>query len=151
MTGWRQAQLAPRQESVAHDELRTAPAAACAASARRPAGTPTRSAATRCATSTAASGPSTCPPTAGPVVDPPVGQGHVPTVAARAGEGAARRAARRARPGVAAFQGGGSIFTEPVLVVNQKAKLIEINNEYAIYDQNAQQIGRGARGRAEQR
>ena len=36
--------------------------------------------------------------------------------------------------------GGGTIFTEPVLVVNQKAKLIEINNEYAVYDQNGQQI-----------
>jgi uncharacterized protein YxjI len=36
--------------------------------------------------------------------------------------------------------GGGTIFTEPVLVVNQKAKLIEISNEYAIYDQNARQI-----------
>jgi uncharacterized protein YxjI len=32
------------------------------------------------------------------------------------------------------------VFNEPVLVVNQKAKLIEINNEYAIYDQNARQI-----------
>ena len=38
-------------------------------------------------------------------------------------------------------QGGGTIFTEPVLVVNQKAKLIEINNEYAIYDQQGTQIG----------
>ena len=37
--------------------------------------------------------------------------------------------------------GGGTIFTEPVLVVNQKAKLIEVNNEYAIYDQNGTQIG----------
>ena len=36
--------------------------------------------------------------------------------------------------------GGGTIFTEPVLVVNQKAKLIEINNEYAVYDQHGQQI-----------
>jgi len=37
--------------------------------------------------------------------------------------------------------GGGTLFTEPVLVVNQKAKLIELNNEYAIYDQNGVQIG----------
>jgi uncharacterized protein YxjI len=37
--------------------------------------------------------------------------------------------------------GGGTIFTEPVLVVNQKAKLIEINNEYAIYDANGRQLG----------
>jgi uncharacterized protein YxjI len=37
--------------------------------------------------------------------------------------------------------GGGTIFTEPVLVVNQKAKLIEVNNEYAIYDSNGRQLG----------
>jgi uncharacterized protein YxjI len=40
-----------------------------------------------------------------------------------------------------AVQGGGTIFTEPVLIVNQKAKLIEVNNEYAISDQNGRQIG----------
>ncbi len=40
-----------------------------------------------------------------------------------------------------ATQGGGTLFTEPILVVNQKAKLIEINNEYAISDQNGNQIG----------
>ena len=38
------------------------------------------------------------------------------------------------------LRGGGTIFTEPILVVNQKAKLIEINNEYAVYDQNGQQL-----------
>lgn len=38
-------------------------------------------------------------------------------------------------------QGGGTIFDEPVLVVNQKAKLIEVNSEYAIYDANGRQIG----------
>jgi uncharacterized protein YxjI len=37
--------------------------------------------------------------------------------------------------------GGGTVFTEPVLVVNQKAKLIEVNNEYAIYDADGKQIG----------
>jgi uncharacterized protein YxjI len=36
--------------------------------------------------------------------------------------------------------GGGTIFTEPVLVVNQKAKLIELNTEYAIYNQHGGQI-----------
>ncbi|MEY2419002.1 MAG: hypothetical protein QOG90_1682 [Actinomycetota bacterium] len=34
-----------------------------------------------------------------------------------------------------------SIFTESVLVVNQKAKLIELTNEYAISDQNGNKIG----------
>lgn len=38
-------------------------------------------------------------------------------------------------------QGGGSLFTEPILVVNQKAKIIEVNNEYAIFNQAGQQIG----------
>lgn len=41
----------------------------------------------------------------------------------------------------AAFAGAGTIFSEPVLVVNQKVKLIELNNEYAIYDQSGTQLG----------
>ena len=34
-----------------------------------------------------------------------------------------------------------SVFDEQVLVVNQKAKIIEITNEYAIFDQNGTQVG----------
>ena len=41
----------------------------------------------------------------------------------------------------AAFQGGGSLFTEPILVVNQKAKLIELNNQYGIFDQQGNRLG----------
>ncbi len=37
--------------------------------------------------------------------------------------------------------GGGGLFGEPVLVVNQKAKLIEVVNEYSVYDQHGNQIG----------
>ncbi|MEV6485700.1 phospholipid scramblase-related protein [Streptomyces sp. NPDC051576] len=37
--------------------------------------------------------------------------------------------------------GGGSLFNEPVLVVNQKAKLIELTNEYKVMDQNGNLIG----------
>ncbi|MEU6117141.1 phospholipid scramblase-related protein [Streptomyces sp. NPDC047117] len=37
--------------------------------------------------------------------------------------------------------GGGSLFTEPVLVVNQKAKLIEMTNEYSVFDQHGNTIG----------
>ena len=48
--------------------------------------------------------------------------------------------AARATSGVGQ-QGGGTLFTEPVLVVNQKAKLIEVHNEYAIYNQSGQQVG----------
>jgi scramblase/uncharacterized protein DUF2510 len=38
-------------------------------------------------------------------------------------------------------QGGGTLFSEPVLVVNQKVKLIEMANEYAVFDQHGRQIG----------
>jgi uncharacterized protein YxjI len=37
--------------------------------------------------------------------------------------------------------GGGTLFTEPVLVVNQKAKLIELTNEYSVFDQHGNTIG----------
>jgi hypothetical protein len=37
--------------------------------------------------------------------------------------------------------GGGTLFSEPVLVVNQKAKLLELTNEYKVFDQNGNQIG----------
>ncbi|MGZ6826541.1 MAG: phospholipid scramblase-related protein [Mycobacteriales bacterium] len=36
--------------------------------------------------------------------------------------------------------GGGTLFTEPVLVVNQKTKLIELTNQYSVYDQNGTQV-----------
>jgi len=37
--------------------------------------------------------------------------------------------------------GGGTLFTEPVLVVNQRAKLIEVTNEYAVFDAQGSQLG----------
>jgi uncharacterized protein YxjI len=40
-----------------------------------------------------------------------------------------------------AFQGGGTLFTEPVLVVNQKTKLIELTNEYSVFDAMGKQLG----------
>ncbi|WP_375478419.1 phospholipid scramblase-related protein [uncultured Jatrophihabitans sp.] len=72
-------------------------------------------------------------------VDPP-GGGNVPTVQ-RSPEKVQRDVERAGKAGVAGWQGGGSLFSESVLVVNQKAKLIEVSNEYAIYDQNARQLG----------
>ena len=54
--------------------------------------------------------------------------------------GKIRSDVERARAG-GTSPGGGTVFTEPVLVVNQKAKLIELNNEYAIFDQHGTQIG----------
>jgi len=38
-------------------------------------------------------------------------------------------------------QGGGTLFSEPVLVVNQKAKLIEVTNQYAVFNKDGAQIG----------
>ncbi|NUP44334.1 MAG: DUF2510 domain-containing protein [Streptomyces sp.] len=37
--------------------------------------------------------------------------------------------------------GGGTLFSEPVLVVNQKAKLIELVNEYSVFDQHGNTLG----------
>ncbi len=71
-------------------------------------------------------------------VDAPVGGGHVPTVKRSAAK-IERDISKAGGTGTAA--GGGTLFTEPVLVVNQKAKIIEVNNEYAIYDQNGTQLG----------
>lgn len=73
-------------------------------------------------------------------VDPPGGVSHVPTVAPRPAD-KLQKDLTKAGVEAGAAQGGGSVFTEPVLVVNQKAKLIEINSEYAIFDQNGTQIG----------
>ena len=36
--------------------------------------------------------------------------------------------------------GSGTIFTEPVLVVNQKAKIIEITNQYSVFNKDGVQI-----------
>ena len=73
-------------------------------------------------------------------VDPPGGESRVPTVnrsTEKVQSDVARAQGQTGAPGV----GGGTLFTEPVLVVNQKVKLIELNNEYAIFDQNGTQIG----------
>ena len=37
--------------------------------------------------------------------------------------------------------GGGTLFTEPVLVVNQKTKFVGVNTEYAVDDQHGRRIG----------
>lgn len=40
-----------------------------------------------------------------------------------------------------AFVGGGTLFTEPVLVVNQRTKIIELSNEYSVFDATGKQLG----------
>jgi uncharacterized protein YxjI len=67
----------------------------------------------------------------------PVGGGSVPTASANKVDKQLAKAGLTA----GSVQGGGSMFTEPVLIVNQKAKLIEITNEYAVFDQHGSQLG----------
>ncbi|MGW1230484.1 phospholipid scramblase-related protein [Streptomyces sp. NPDC002530] len=43
--------------------------------------------------------------------------------------------------GVSGAPGAGSLFNQQVLVVNQKAKLIEVTNEYSVFDQQGNTIG----------
>src|SRR3954451_5747052 len=69
-------------------------------------------------------------------VDPPTGASIVPTV----NRGADQIATDLSRAGVAAASGGGTVFTEPVLVVSQKRKIIEINSEYGVFDTRGTQI-----------
>lgn len=72
-------------------------------------------------------------------VDPVGGPANIPTVN-HAPDKIQHQVQQRAGI-VDAPAGGGTIFTESVLVVNQKMKLIELNNEYAIFSQSGQQIG----------
>ncbi|TMK53496.1 MAG: DUF2510 domain-containing protein [Actinobacteria bacterium] len=72
-------------------------------------------------------------------VDPDLSSKPPPTVD-RPAEKVVRDVAKAGATG-APGTGGGTVFTEPVLVVNQKAKLIEVNNEYAIFDAAGRQLG----------
>lgn len=47
---------------------------------------------------------------------------------------------RGAQVGGVIAGGGGTIFDEPILVVNQKAKILELNSQYSVYTQHGQQI-----------
>ena len=41
----------------------------------------------------------------------------------------------------AASDRGGTLFTEPVLVIEQRDKLVEISNEYDVYDRDGRPLG----------
>ncbi len=47
---------------------------------------------------------------------------------------------RSAGVGDVAFEGDGTIFNEPILVVNQKAKVFEVTNQYSVFDRQGRQI-----------
>jgi uncharacterized protein YxjI len=74
-----------------------------------------------------------------PGTDQPGGPAKVPTVNRATDK--VRRDVARAGVTAGATTGGGTLFTEPVLVINQKAKVIELHNEFAVYDQHGTQIG----------
>ncbi|MET9493830.1 phospholipid scramblase-related protein [Streptomyces sp. NPDC006552] len=59
----------------------------------------------------------------------------------QADAGRVQRQVQRQAGVAGAGQGGGTLFTEPVLVVNQKAKLIELTNEYSVMDQHGTVLG----------
>lgn len=92
------------------------------------------------------------PPPPAPVPPPPPPMPSTPGVAAAADTTTDERTRAKVTAqvhgqgirgaGIAdATAGGGTVFTEPVLVVNQKAKLIELNNQYKVFDQHGNQIG----------
>ncbi len=72
-------------------------------------------------------------------MDEPVGGPAVPTVQ-RSEEKIRRDVVKAGAQGTVA-PGGGTPLSEPVLVVNQKAKILELTNEYAVFDRDANQIG----------
>lgn len=67
-----------------------------------------------------------------------VGNEADPALIARMTSGDGTR--RSADVGASAFAGTGSIFDEPVLIVNQKAKIIELNNQYGVFDRTGRQL-----------
>lgn len=83
-------------------------------------------------------------PVAGPGPAPDAGSGldRIEGALSLGGKAPHQIGAQVARTGMgAAWTGDGTLFGEPILVVNQKAKLLELNNEYAIHDQHGRQVG----------
>lgn len=57
------------------------------------------------------------------------------------GSGKVARQVRKSKAKKPTWTGGGSLLTEPILVVNQEAKLFEMNAEYTVFDQHGRQVG----------
>ncbi|MCF4135768.1 DUF2510 domain-containing protein [Streptomyces sp. Tue 6430] len=69
------------------------------------------------------------------------GQPQVPAQPAAGPDPRVQRQVQQQAGVAAGGPGGGTLFSEPVLVVNQKAKLIELTNEYKVMDQQGNQLG----------
>ncbi|MFF3638636.1 phospholipid scramblase-related protein [Streptomyces sp. NPDC002250] len=74
-----------------------------------------------------------------PPVAPQQPAAHIPQQ--QSGDAKVQRQVQKQAGVAAGGPGGGTLFTEPVLVVNQKAKLIELTNEYKVMDQSGREIG----------
>lgn len=82
------------------------------------------------------------------LVDRPVGESSPADVRAQASGvvgpstvAPAPTYASMAESSVAEWGGGGTILTEPMLVVNQKAKIVELNTEYTVFDREGKVLG----------
>ena len=71
-------------------------------------------------------------------IDPPVQP--QPRAAGKHGRKVTKQL-RKLGVSASAQPGGGTLFTEPVLVFNQNAKLLEVNAEYTIYSQGGTVVG----------
>ena len=71
-------------------------------------------------------------------IDPPVQP--QPRAAGKHGRKVTKQL-RKLGVSASAQPGGGTLFTEPVLVFNQNAKLLEVNAEYTIYSQGGTEVG----------
>ena len=70
----------------------------------------------------------------------PVSIGMAPEKIQQQVERGSARGAQGAAVSQPTVAGGGTIFTEPILVVNQKAKVFEVTNQYAVFDRTGTQI-----------
>lgn len=91
-----------------------------------------------------AEAPPPTPPQVGPGNQFPMPQGHQPRPAAPSTvDKAAAKVQKQVRGlGLAATSGPAdlAIHSEPILVINQKGKLVELRAEYAIYDRHGTQL-----------
>src|SRR3954469_6685075 len=71
-------------------------------------------------------------------IDPPVGGSPVP--AANRASKKVQRQLRGIHVSDGAQPGGAALFNERLLVINQKAKLFEVNAEYGVYDKDGRQL-----------
>lgn len=68
-------------------------------------------------------------------------QASMPVARATVADKKVQRQVRKLGVAEPTSRGGGTLFSESVLVVNQKAKLFERKAEYSVFDQHGQKVG----------